>query len=280
MVSHITSTEAGHRLHFTAISEALGAEITGLDLTQPLEPLTKEALRTAFQKYRLLLIRDDSITAEEQVRFAEVFGEIVIRQDYETEPSKVTATQYVSNTREDGILGAGELDFHHDQLFQETPLRALILYGVEVPTQGGDTSFINTSRVLDAMPEKLKAVLRNKSCLHLYDFKGDYTGFQSLETATPGSPRASHPIIYCEPETGAEALWVNRLTTIRVNELPADESQTLIDTARSFLRNDAFIYRHRWRRGDLILWDNRILQHARGQFDPTEPRTLRRTPIL
>ena len=130
------------------------------------------------------------------------------------------------------------------------------------------------------MPESLRQRLEGKSCLHLYDFKGDYTGFQDLESASPGSPRANHPILYREPGTDAVGVCVNRLTTIRINELPMTESQELIDEVRSYLRNESIIYRHKWRKGDLLIWDNRILQHARGPFDKSLPRTLRRTPIV
>lgn len=225
-------------------------------------------------------MRDERISAVNQVDFAKIFGDIVIRQDYDVEQSAVTETQFVSNTREDGIVGDGEFAFHHDQLFQENPLEALILYGIEVPAEGGETSFVHTTRAYDAMPESVRQWIEGKSCLQLYDFKGDYTGFQDLESASPGSPRANHPILYREPGMDAVGVWVNRLTTIRINELPMTESQELIDEMFSYLRNESIIYRHKWRKGDLLIWDNRILQHARGPFDKSLPRTLRITPIV
>ena len=93
--------------------------------------------------------------------------------------------------------------------------------------------------------------------------------------ASPGSPGANHPILYREPGTDAVGVWVNRLTIIRINELPMTEPQELIDEMFSYLRNESIIYRHKWRKGDLLIWDNRILQHARGPFDKSLPRTLR-----
>ena len=121
-------------------------------------------------------MRDERISAVNQVDFAKIFGDIVIRQDYDVEQSAVTETQFVSNTREDGILGDGELAFHHDQLFQENPLKALILCGIEVPAEGGETSFVHTTRAYDAMPESVRQRLEGEPCLHLYDFNGKYTG--------------------------------------------------------------------------------------------------------
>ena len=95
---------------------------------------------------------------------------------------------------------------------------------MEFPTEGGETSFVHTTRAYDAMPVSVRQRLEGKSCLHLYDFKGDYTGFQDLESASPGSPRANHPILYREPGTDAVGVSVSRLTTIRINERPMTES--------------------------------------------------------
>ena len=92
------------------------------------------------------------------------------------EQSGVTETQFVSNRGEDSILGDLEFDFHQDQLIQENPLKALILCGMEFPTEGGETSFCSHDSVYDAMPESLRQRLEGRSCLHLYDFNGKYTG--------------------------------------------------------------------------------------------------------
>jgi len=262
------------------ISSNIGAEVSGFDFAEEIDDATAKRLRAAFRKYRLLLIRDKDLSAENQARFANIFGDVVIREDYDVEETKDDETQYVSNNRSDGILGKGELDFHHDQLFQADPLKALILYAIEIPDSGSETSFVHTARAYDAMPEDLRDRLEDKSCLHLYDFKGDYAGFQDPEKASPGSPRANHPILYREDGDDDTAVWVNRLTTIRVNELEGDDSQKLIDEVRSYLRDENIIYRHQWAPGDLLIWDNRMLQHARGPFDESKPRTLRRTPIM
>ena len=267
-------------LRIEPLSGALGAEISGLDLSRPISDADEAALRDAFRDYRLLLVRQPGLTPDDQARFARIFGEIVIRQDYDVGLSKDVDTQYVSNTRQDGILGVGELEFHCDQLFNDPPLKALILYAIEVPESGSETSFCNTTKVYGTLPEQLKRRLDGKTCMHLYDFKGAYADFQDPETATPGSPRANHPMIFVEPETGEPAIWVNRLTTIRVNELERTDSKALIDEVRGYLDNESFIYHHHWRPGDLLIWDNRMLQHARHPFDESQPRTLRRTPIM
>ena len=122
------------------ISANIGAEISGFDFSEELDDAAADRLRAAFRKYRLLLIRDRDLSAENQARFANIFGDVVIREDYDVDETKEDETQYVSNNRSDGILGKGELDFHHDQLFQEVPLRALILFAIEIPESGSETS--------------------------------------------------------------------------------------------------------------------------------------------
>jgi taurine dioxygenase len=266
-------------ISFRPLSPAFGVEVQGLDMSAPFAPEVADALSTALRDHHLLLVRGQAVTADDQRRFAKLFGDIVIRSDYDKAPDAEAETQHVSNARDDGILGTGELDFHIDQLFQEEPLRALILYAIEVPAEGGDTLFSSSTRAYEVLPEALKQRIASLSCLHLYDFKADYTKPQNLETATPGSPYAMHPMVYVDPQSGCRALWVNKNTTIKVVELEPDASAKLIHEVRRPLYDPQTIYRHGWRPGDLLIWNNRMLQHARTPFDPSCTRTLRRTPI-
>ena len=130
------------------------------------------------------------------------------------------------------------------------------------------------------MPDELRDRLEDKTCLHLSDFSGDYPGFQNPENATPGSPWANHPILYREDDDQEMPFWVYRLRTIRVNEAEVGGLQNLIDGVRNYLSDGNIISRHQWRPGDFLIWENRKLQHARGPFDKSKPRTLRRTPIM
>ena len=130
------------------------------------------------------------------------------------------------------------------------------------------------------MPDELRDRLEDKTCLHLSDFSGDYPGFQNPENATPDSPWANHPILYREDDDQEMPVWVNRLTTIRVNELEVDDLQNLIDQVRGYLWYRNIISRHQWRPGDFLIWENQQLKHARGPFDESKPRKLRRTQIM
>ncbi|MED5357324.1 MAG: TauD/TfdA family dioxygenase [Pseudomonadota bacterium] len=174
--------------------------------------MAADRLRAAFCKYRLLLICDGDLSAENQARFANIFDDVVIREDYDVNETEEYETQYVSNNRSDGILGKGELDFHHDQPLQEVPLRAPILSAIEIPDSGIETSFAHNARVFDAMPAELRNRLEDKTCL------------------------------YREDDDQETAVWVNRLTTVRVNEIKVDDLQNLINEVRSYLSNGNIIF--------------------------------------
>lgn len=262
------------------LSRCVGAEVVGLDLSRQIDDETAGQLRGALRNYHLLKIQDEDLSAADQARFAEVFGRVEIRGSYETPPED-PKTQFVSNSREDGILGDGEIAFHHDHLFYEVPLTAIVLYGIEVPPSGSDTKFRSEKAVLDRLPSALRERARSVRCLHLYDYKADYTKPQNPETATPGSPRAWQPLVWTNPDTGEEALWLSPLNAVDFEGVTRDEGRALMHELSDFAETlvDS-VYVHHWRQGDLVIWDNRMLAHARVAFDATEKRTLRRTPIV
>ena len=265
------------KLETRPVSPALGVEILNLDLACPLSDEIAAALRALYGNHHLLLLRGQTIEAEAQVRFAEVIGPISHRA-----PSmQNTSTAFVSNARPDGILGDGELYFHSDNTFFEHPLKAIGLYAMELPPSGGDTLFSNCAAVYDALPSRLKERLEGLTSYQLFDYGGryDYNRRSRDDEAAKDAIRAVHPIVWTEPESGRKVLFMSEHTTVRINELPEAEGEALIAELRRWIADPRFGYRHKWRVGDMLLWDNVILQHAREPFDKTARRTLRRTPI-
>ncbi|GGG34143.1 hypothetical protein GCM10010964_22630 [Caldovatus sediminis] len=266
---------------FRPLTPVLGAEVIGLDLSRPIGPAVREALREAFRRHLLLLIRgQEGVTTEQQTRFAGIFGRVELREKNRVRNAEAGA-QHVSNVRPDGVFGLGELDFHCDQLFQPEPLSALILYAIEVPETGGDTRFVNTVAAHARMPEALRTRIATLACRHAYTFAGALAQDWNVDDAAVQPLSAVHPMIWRGPggdEPGA--IWVNKLTTVEVLGLPPEEGRALIAEVRRHLYDGDLAYTHRWRPGDLVLWDNRRLQHARTPFDPAARRTLRRSPIL
>jgi taurine dioxygenase len=241
-----------------ALSPALGAEIVGVDLGQEIDDRTFVQIHDAWHEHLVILLRDQGLSEEDQVRFAEKFGPPAVihtRQFVRNHP----AVMLISNIREDGkpigALPDGEMHFHTDQCHQERPAMASMLYAIEVPRAGGNTLFANA-----------------------YDY--DTAAMKRGTRLAEGVPSCEHPVVRTHPATGRKALYVNRLMTVRIEGLPADESDELLDTLFAHQERREFVYEHVWRPGDLLMWDNRCTLHARTDFSPDERRLMRRVTIL
>jgi len=258
----------------------LGVEVEGVDVSGAISDGDAEALRAAFAQHRVLLLRNVELDGDAQNRFVGLFGEVIIR-DHNVAKQAEDDVQYVSNSRADGILGTGDLDFHFDHLFHDVPLAGLALYGIEVGLgAGGDTKFCDTERALEKMPAPLRARIEKLSCRHDYTFSGKLAQDWQVSDATTVPLSAIHPIVHADPRTGRRGVWINKLTTICVVDLPADESAALIAEVRGYFADESITYTHEWRPGDLLIWENRTVQHARTPFDESKPRTLRRTTFI
>jgi alpha-ketoglutarate-dependent taurine dioxygenase len=268
-------------IEFQPLTRHVGAEVKGLDLHEAYTPATADALRRAFAAHKLLVVRQPEVSDDEQLRFARLFGEVRIRYARRNE-DKQTLIQYVSNARPDGILGDGEIVFHMDHTFYDVPLTAIILYGVEIPKSGTATKFRNANTLYLRLPPELRERARGVRVLHLFNYQGDHTVWQDPDLAPPDSPRAWQPLVWTNPETGEDSLWLSPLNSVDFEGISRDEGRKLIEDLRAYAESidPGFTYVHRWAPGDLVLWDNRMLHHARLPFQSSERRTLRRSSIL
>lgn len=258
------------------LSRYVGVEVQGR-VQDFLNEEGKSALYKLFLEHRVLLFRDQDLDADEQVQFATMFGD-VSKRDYMAKAQGGYA--HISNSRPDGVLGDGELFFHADHCFYPEPMKAICLYAIEVPDVGGETSFADAAEALRRMPTELRQRIDGLIGLHLYDYAGDYTHRMLEENTSPDAPRHEHPVVWRHPETGHEILLVNKISTARINGLPKEEGDALLDELASYVDDEELIYCHKWRPGDLVIWDNRALQHARADFDRSKTRTIRRVPLV
>ncbi|MCW5770166.1 MAG: TauD/TfdA family dioxygenase [Rhodospirillaceae bacterium] len=268
-------------IEIVPLTEHVGAEVKGLDLHVEQDDDTKALLRRAFRDHHLLLVRQPGATDDDQIRFARIFGEISIRYSRANENTS-SLVQYVSNARPDGILGDGEIVFHMDHVFYPVPLTAIALYGIEIPPSGTATKFRNAHTLYERLPDALRQRVQGIKILHLFNYQGDHTGWQDPAQAPPDSPRAWQPLVWKNPETGEDALWLSPLSTVGFEGTTLEEGRKLIDALWEFAGSvdPDFTYTHRWQPGDLVIWDNRMLHHARQPFPSSERRTLRRSSIV
>jgi taurine dioxygenase len=269
------------------LSPALGIEITGIDLSQPMDDATFDAIQKLWYDNCVLCIPGQKLEDLEQVRFAERFGELAVTL-HEYEAGKVhPALMYVTNEKKDGkFVGAlpdGEMYFHSDMCYLERPSMATMLYAMVIPSVGGNTLFANMYKAYEALPEATKKQLDGLKAVNTYDpGHSNYAAMRTRMPSSAGSPTArsyAHPIVFTHPVTGRKALYINRLMTESVVGMPRDESSALLESLFDHQEQPQFIYEHRWTPGEVIIWDNRCTLHARTDFSANELRKLRRVTV-
>ncbi|HEY4135858.1 MAG TPA: TauD/TfdA family dioxygenase [Alphaproteobacteria bacterium] len=260
------------------LSPALGAEISGVDLSRPLGDAAFAAVHEAWLRHQVILFRGQTLDEDGQIAFAQRFGEL---QPVRTTPG-LYANPYVlmvTNVVIDGKKGAlpdGEMQFHSDQCYYENPAKATMLFGIEVPPSGGDTLFSSATAVYESLPAATQAKIDGLQALNVYDYGG---GATVKGTVADDAPKFVHPVVRTHPETGRKGVYVNRLMTDHIVGLPRAESEALLEELFLQIEKPAFVYAHKWRVGDLVMWDNRCALHARTDFDPGTRRMMRRVTV-
>jgi len=266
------------------LSDALGAEIIGLDPDAPIDAATAADLRQAWTDHIVLLLRAPDLSEGDQLTFAACFGDVGIRPRPAAERPEDAgavhpAMMLISNIRVDGkpigSLPDGEMYFHHDTIFKPQPNRGTMLYAIEIPSAGGNTRFANLYKAYDALPERIKLRIAGRNAHHVYDYVvyNSREGKGDLATTVDGH---AHPVAITHPESGRKALYVDRLMTMGIEGLPEHESDELLDALFEIAECEEFVYEHAWTPGDLLIWDNLCSAHARTDFPAGERRLLRR----
>jgi taurine dioxygenase len=280
-------------IQVTPLSPACGAEIKGVDLTRPLSKEEVQTIQDAWDKYLVLVFRGQSVSQDDQLRFASYFGDLGLRkkapaklrsrtegtlQDSNKDSDKVLL---VSNIKVDGkpigAFGEGEFWFHIDSGYAPRPYKYTFLYALELPSTGGNTMFSNMYKAYEAVPAALKEKLKGKKALHIHEYN------RSKQAGSSGDisdiPHHFHPLFTTHPDTGRKTLFVDRLMTTRIEGMDAAESDAILDQLYEIGERRDFIFEHVWKLGDFLMWDNRCTIHARTDFPKNERRLLRRCTV-
>lgn len=257
---------------------SVGIEITGIDLREPIAPEDADDLRSLLAHHQLLVIRDQAIAPDDQIRVLGIFGNVL------DETGDGSRYQYVSGY--ESSVFPGRLLFHSDNHFAAVPLELLSLYAEEVSDEAAPTVFCDNCngyrRLPQAVAERLdSAQVSTKSFFHL--------GFSDRASRTlpadlTGGPEATHPAVWKHPETGEPFVYLTELHANHILGLAREESTQLLDEVFAAIYDEANLYEHKWRAGDIVIWDNRAVQHARGEVPPAQspdakPRTIRRVSV-
>lgn len=272
---------------------ALGAEVRGLDLSRPIGDSDFSVVEQAYETRSVLLFRDQRITPEQHIEFSRRFGKLEIhvldQWRHSRHPEILIVSNIMDEGRHVGVPHAGRY-WHTDLSYMQAPSRGSLLYAIEIPhEQGhslGDTRFTSTVAAYEALPDDVKARIENLRATfslshHRSKLMADGADRSPLTDEQQAKvPVAVHKVVQVHPVTGRKCLFVNEGHTVEILDLPQDEGRALLDMLCRHVTRPEFVYRHRWRVGDVLMWDNVATQHI-ATFDYALPqrRYLHRTTL-
>jgi taurine dioxygenase len=274
---------AYQHIQVAPLSTHVGAEISGVDLADPVADPAMAEIRHAFGEYGVVFFRDQHLTPEQHVAIAERFAPIEINRFFATVPGYPMIAEVRKEPEQIRNIGGG---WHTDHSYDEAPALGSMLYAREVPQTGGDTLFASMYAAYDALSDGLKATLETlracHSSRHVFGAeamarRGDLNGrIGNPELATQD---AIHPVVIRHPQTGRKALYVNPGFTLRFEGWTDEESRALLEYLYRHAVRPEFTCRFRWREGSLALWDNRSTWHFALNDYHGERRLLHRITI-
>ena len=275
------------------LGPVFGAEMLGADVKSPSQELT-DAVNRAMMKYVVLVIRDQFLTDEEQIRFSRGYGPL------ELPPAMGMAHPYqprihpkmydVSNLDKQGnflppedlrhIGNRANEEFHTDSSFNALPTKWSLLSARIVPPEGADTIFADTRAAWDALPEATRKRIKDAVAEHYFWKTRSRAGYKDItDEMTRHFPPVQHKMVRVIPESGRTALYIGNHAT-HIIGWPLEEGQKLLDELNAFATQPQFLYTHKWRPGDFVLWDNRCTLHRATKYDVFKyKRDLRRTTV-
>lgn len=270
-----------------SISDIGGVEITGVDLSKPLDAGMKDAIMRAFNEFQILVFRDQNLTKDQQHAFTLNFGELEhhVGRLPNGEPYPIVHT--VTNLDANGnpsknVKSRGNYYWHTDKSYHAVPSLLTMLHAVEIPPEGGDTQFANMYLAYDTLPDEMKDRIAAYKLEHSWEASRRNVGAEPpSEEQKRERPPVVHPLVRTHPETGRKLLYFGHHVS-HILGIPADESKSLLEELEEHATQPAFVYTHKWKVGDLAMWDNRCLMHrAADNYDMGQHRRLlHRTVVI
>jgi len=265
----------------------IGAEVRGVNLGQPLDNATFDALHAAWMEHLLLIFPDQQISDEAHIAFGRRFGDLEIHPSLAHRSSQNVEIYRVSNVDESGkIIPPKDTSWqylsqswrwHTDSSFREVPSKGSILHGIETTNAGGDTLFANMYAAYEALDDTMKDRLQGLSVIHDHDYilslspelakKKDKGSYDAL-------PPVEHPLVQVHPVTQRKCLLLSPHTMVNIEGMDEAKGRALLDELIAHATEDRFVYRHVWNRDDIIMWDNRCTMHSVEPFDNVNIRRI------
>jgi len=267
----------------TRLSPHIGAEVTGIDLREPIDEETRGRLNAAVVDNVALVIRDQDFTPEQYLTAVALFGEPMEQHFTQYALPGCPLVHEVSNRHKDKSgkrvkHGAG---WHTDHTNHVRPPKYTCLYAVALPSSGGDTAVVSMRAGYDALPDTIKQKIRGMKTVNVFQGSASAHSGQSSDAQAERNPEpVLQPLVRTHPDNGRKALYFHPVKAENIVGMGAPESQALLADLLERSVQPEFIYRHKWRRGDMLLWDNRAAMHrAHFDYDPDEYRLLYRVLV-
>ena len=252
------------------LSGSVGAEVAGVDLAN-LDDAAFTGIHAAFLEHHVLVFRDQKLTPDQQIDFGRMWGELFVHPIVPHLPDHPELIPITNLGKRRTITEV----WHSDVTFAERPPMASGLYAVELPTWGGDTVFSNQHLAYERLSDGMKRMLGGLRAIHTGAGLGAVNG-KGEDWRDHGQ---CHPVIRTHPESGRPALFVNPAFTVAFEDMSVAESRPLLQHLYGVGQSPDLCYRHRWLPGDLVLWDNRSVQHYAVHDHGDAPRTLHRFTV-
>ena len=256
----------------------------GVDLTQPVDAVLRERLNRAFVEHSVLVFRDQNLSPRQMLDAVQLFGEVFPQHNTRFALPECPQIHYLSNQDRfpDGrryIPGEG---WHTDHSNDTRPPKATVLHAVELPDKGGDTQFANMAAAYGALPKAMQDRIGGLLAIHVY--QSSHSGRQLMPLSNANKERVPnavlHPMVRTHPESGRKAIYINPIRIEGILGLDHKEALPLLAELLEHATAERFQYRHQWKPGDLVMWDNRCLLHkANGDYDMDQTRYLYRVML-
>lgn len=278
--------KAADRPDIRPIKSILGAEVAGVDLSRPLSNAAFNAIHDAFNRHSVLVFRDQYLTPEQHIAFSRRFGPLMIHvftEDLlEGHPEIYRLSNVVIDGQRQGRPDAGQY-WHSDLTYEERPSLGSVMYALEVPPVGGDTMFVSTAHAFEQLSPVMQNVLGGLTAIHEFGHafgRSNSTSIGVAQETLDRRPPVEHPVVRMHPGTGRKCLFVNPGFTVRIKGMTDTESAALLEFLYRHMTRPEWVLRHKWRKHDVVMWDNRALLHCGvGDYDAHTPRHMHRTTI-
>lgn len=267
----------------------LGAEIRGLDVSALIDRYVVESIEAALHDHIVVCLPGQSLSPSQLVSFGGHFGDLephVLSQHHHPDhPEVLILSNIVDNGKAVGFRDAGAY-WHSDLSYKERPTKFTVLHAKEVPAEGGDTLFVNGYAVHDALPAALRDRVSGLRAIHSYAYRHDQMIAKNrlraplTEEQKRAVPEVSHPAVRTHPDTRRKTLYLNPGFTKGFNGIDEAESRALLTDLFEIALRPEFRYRHKWRKGDVLIWDNRCSMHlADGGYGDDQRRLMHRVTV-